>query len=168
MPDVIERVQVPSPQAAWEDLRGRVTAPGWAAVLDAVRDPIERLHDAARSPRAASAGGQAEIHDAYDEIAGLLAATPLGASGRWPEDFWQSALGKLLYYAFEKSHGALLLSQTQAAQELGVTITRLGALQRELKVEYIIDPDARHSHRARRRMTRRMVERAMGALKRAG
>lgn len=160
MVEIVESVAVPTPGEALAEwtptLRMSLSMVRIGEVHLALADIYSAAHgiDTAPSPE----DSRQALYLAYLRLKGILAATPLGAVGGWTDRFWASQMGALVFACFEHAYGSALLTQSQAATRLGIKVTRLGALQREHRLDYLVDPRAAHPARNRRRMTTEMIE----------
>lgn len=122
----------------------------WAAVA--------AIHRAARD--VGVVGTQAAREHIWDRYRALRAI--LCGDGRrlgpWPEGFWSSDTGRMVYYAFVVAYGDELLYPNDVALILGVSVQRVGHLHARLMLDYLVDADPAHPHRWSRRMTRAMIE----------
>lgn len=158
----MRRKPLPTPEAAYAAVDDQLATSAAPADAEAVKESLATLHwvasqqelDAAETARA-----RRVVRDTYDTLTSVLCSSPLGERTDWPRDFWETALGRLIFYAHLNVYGQDLLSQAEAARRLGLKPTMMARLQGRRLLEYVCDPDARNPRRDRRFVTTDMLAR---------
>jgi hypothetical protein len=97
------------------------------------------------------------VRMAYEMLQDTLCSSAFGIRTAWPEHFWDTLVGKLVYVAFYDAYGEDLLLNQDVAEALGLHLSRIGQVQRLGLLGYIENPWVAHRMQRRRRVAPYMI-----------
>ncbi len=98
-----------------------------------------------------------EVTECYHELRRVLCQSALGVQTGWPQGFWETLLGRLLYVAFYDAYGETLMLNQDVAKDLSIDLSRVGQIERLGLLAYIENPWVAHRMQRRRRVSPDMV-----------
>lgn len=94
----------------------------------------------------------------YHLLRRLLRTSALGMPSAWPDGFWETTFGQLVYIAFYDAYGEDLLLNQDVAQLLHIDLSRVGQIERLGLLDFIENPWVSHRMQRRRRVSPDMIE----------
>ncbi len=122
-------------------------------VVAAMSQVVERLLNLS-----ATKHRRQEVTECYNRLREMLCQSVLGMPTSWPQGFWETQLGRLLYVSFYEAYGESLLLNQDVAKELDIDLSRVGQVERLGLLPYIENPYVAHRMQRRRRVSPDMVE----------
>jgi hypothetical protein len=101
---------------------------------------------------------KSSVEQVYAILRERYCTTPLGVTTGWPDGFWDTNVGKLIYVAFHDAYDEDLILNQDVAERLGIDLSRVGQIERLGLLHYIENPWVHHRMQRRRRVSPHELE----------